>query len=164
MDDVASERKAMLLLRTLHKRGFGRLRFSSGMSPSGLHWRYAIAPVQVFNPDGMTLNWELDLASLSVRTSSDGESPPFDWRGAEGASQEVFADWFEKRFPAVVEAGRGEDAAYVAWYERVLELTAPEGLLVMYGDDHDPERDGIHVLRLKRKVEIPLPPRLAASE
>lgn len=71
---------------------------------------------------------------------------------------EEFADWFVERFSEVVEASIGKDAAYAAWYEHVLELTAPEGLLVMYGEYHDFVRDGIGVLRMKRRVEVPLPP------
>jgi len=54
------------------------------------------------------------------------------------------------------------DAA--SWCEYVLELTAPEGLLVMYGEYHDPARDGIRAVGVKRHIEIPLPPRFTASK
>lgn len=148
----------MLLLHTLHKRGFERLRLSAGISPSGLHWRYEIASVQSFNPDGVTLKDEL--YARGAFDSSNGKSPPFGWEGAKAASSEEFADWFVERYPAVVEAGGGADAAYAAWYEHVLELTAPEGLLVVHGEYHDLARDGIGVLRMDRRVEISLPPTL----
>ena len=148
----------MLLLRTLHKRGFEQLRLSAGISPSGLHWRYEIAPATSFNPDGATVKHELYARGAS--DSGNGKPPPFGWEGAEAATLETLTDWFVERFPALVEAGRGMDAAYAAWYEHVLELTAPEGLLIMYGEYHDPARDGIGVLRMDRRVEISLPPTL----
>lgn len=68
-----------------------------------------------------------------------------------------------ERYPAVIEAGRGVDAAYAAWYEHVLELTAPEGLLIMYGYLHDPARDGVRAVGVERHIEISLPPPFIAS-
>jgi len=146
----------MLLLRTLHKRGFERLRLSVGISPSGLHWRYEIAPAQSFNPDGATVKRELYIQGAFA--SSNGTSPPFGWKGAEAAAPEELAGWFVERFPAVAGAGRGVDAAYAAWYENVLELTEPDGLLVIYGEYHHLARDGIGVVGVKRRIEVPLPP------
>ena len=52
---MAPERKIMLLLHSLHKRGLKQLRLSAGVSPSGLHWRYEIAPAASFYPDGATV-------------------------------------------------------------------------------------------------------------
>lgn len=158
---MTAERKVMLLLHTLHKRGFERLRLSAGLSPSGLHWRYEIAPAQSFNTDGATLKHEL--YARGAFASCSGKSPPFDWMGAETATLEEGADWFGERYPVVAEVGRGEDTAYAVWYEQVLELTAPEGLLVMYGEYHDFETDGILVLRMDERTEVPLPPRFIAS-
>lgn len=152
---MTTERKIMLLLSALHKRGFERLRFSAGISPSGLHWRYEIAPAESFNADGATIMHEL--YTHDAFGSSNGKLPLFDWEGAEAAPPEGFADWFQKHFPAVAEAGKGADTPYAEWFEHVLELTAPEGLVVMYGEYHDLVRDGIGVLGIKRRVEVPLP-------
>jgi hypothetical protein len=153
---MTSERKVMLMLHTLHKRGFEKLRFSAGISPSGLHWRYEIAPAQSFNPDGATVKHEL--YARGAFASSNGKSAPFDWREAETATLEEFAEWFVEHLPEVAEGGRGADTAYAAWYKHALELTAPEGLLVMYGEYHDLARDGISVRGMGRRVEVPLPP------
>lgn len=158
---MTAERKVMLLLHMLHKHGFERLRFSASISPSGLHWRYEIAPAASFNPNGVTVKHEL--YARGAAGSSNGISPPFGWRGAEAATLEEFADWFVERFYVVAKGGRGKDAAYAAWYEQVLELTEPEGLLIMYGEHHNLARDGIGVLGIKHRVAIPLPPRSSAA-
>lgn len=94
----------MLLLHTLHERGFERLRHSAGTSPSWLHWRYEIAPTASFNPNGVALKREL--CARSAFSSSNSKFAPFGWKDAETATLETFADWFVQRYPAVVEAGR----------------------------------------------------------
>ncbi len=73
---MTSKRKIMLLLSALHKRGFERLRLSAGISSSGLHWRYEIAPVTSFNADGATVKDEL--YARGAAGSSDGKLPLFD--------------------------------------------------------------------------------------
>lgn len=67
---MTSERKIILLLSALHQRGFEWLRLSAGISPSWLHWRYEIAPVTLFSPDGETVRDEL--FAFGAAGSSDG--------------------------------------------------------------------------------------------
>lgn len=84
LEKIVSERKIMLLLSALHKRGFERLRLSAGIE---LHWRYEIAPATSFNPDGATVKH--GLYACGAAGSSNGKLPPFDWEGAEAATLEA---------------------------------------------------------------------------
>lgn len=138
----------MLLLSALHKRGFERLRLSAGISPSGLHWRYEIAPVASFNPDGLTVKDKLYA------------------RGAAGSTGKVLKQLRRKRlrtsfrnaFLRLPRWAGARTTLTLGRFEHVLTLTAPEGLVVMYGEYHNLASDGIGVLRAKHRVEVPLPP------
>lgn len=57
-----------------------------------------------------------------------------------------------------LEALEGDAAQFDTLVQGALELTAPDGLLVMYGEYHDLAQDGIRVLRMDERVEVPLPP------
>ncbi len=54
---------------------------------------------------------------------------------------------FVKRFPAVVEDGKGSDPDYARWYADMIEATEPEGLIYMYADWELPS-DHIPVLNM----------------
>lgn len=143
----------MEMLAKLHRLGYERLRLSSGISPTGLNWRYSVAPANQFEPNGYLLRGGLYPGAAFGTTR--GDDAPFGWEGAEHAAPHELADHFLARFPEVAAAGRGPDASYVAWFDAALAASKPEGAPVMYGEYMDVAQDGFIMTGDKR---IPLPP------
>lgn len=145
----------MEMLARLHELGYQRLRLSSGMSPTGLNWRYAVAPKSQFEPGGYLLKGGFDPGAAFGTTR--GEEAPFDWEDAEGLDPEALAELFLARFPKLAKAGLGEDPDYAAWFKSLLEASRPRGAPVMYGDYVDVEVDGYVWTGYQ---QVPLPPKI----
>lgn len=148
--------RVMAMLRRLHELGYERLRLSAGISPTGLHWRYSIAQVDMFDANGFRLQGG-HYPGIAFSTTG-GDDPPFRWEGTEGLDAEHLADLFLDRFAEVASAGRGKDAAYVAWFAALVESCGTDGAPIMFGED-------IHVtvsgrIGIGNGRSVPLPPRL----
>src|SRR5690606_18481848 len=124
----------------LHERGYQRLRLSSGISPTGLNWRYSVAPADHVGPNGYQLR-PGHYPGTAFGTTR-GDDAPFGWDDAEGLDPDQLAELFPERFPAVAAAGRGSDPEYAAWLARTLEACRSDGAPVMYGEDVDVAADG----------------------
>lgn len=153
----SAERTAFECLGVLHARGYQKLRLSAGMSPSGFNFRYIIAPASSFHSDGMTIRSEHYNHDEALLTSSDGQIPPFDWPEAVDMDPQALADLFLMRCPELAVEGLGADPAYATWYEAMLKITRPTGLVSFFKDYYEPY-DGIEVMNLNRKVTVPPPP------
>ena len=145
----------MEMLVRLHELGYQRLRLSAGASPAGMHWRYGIAPVEQFEPNGYML--QPDYYPGEAYGSSNGYDAPFDWDDAEGLNTNGLASRFLERFPAAAEVGRGSDPEYARWFAQAVKLCQPNGAFVMYGDYVDAEEAG--GFNLPNGVLVELPPR-----
>lgn len=149
------QRRLLLLVAELHRRGFQRLRIAPGMSPSGMNWRCALAPISTFAGDdgARTANWESPL--IARYTSADG-TLYFGWQDAQGADVKQLADLFQARFPETCSAAAGEDAAYTIWFEDMLERTYPDAFPIAYADWELPSDRLLTVGG--RELVLPLPP------
>lgn len=147
------------MLARLHERGYQRLRLSSGISPTGLNWRYGVAPADHFEKDGYRLRGGHYPGTAFGTTR--GDDPPFGWDDARGLGPDQLAALFLERFPEVAAAGSGSDAGYVEWLARTLEACQPDGAPVMYGEYVDVAADG-YIAVADGKC-VPLPPGLPGT-
>jgi hypothetical protein len=146
-------RRALLMIRELHGLGYQRLRLVPGLSPSGCYWRAAITPACNIRPDHGALLKDHKEDQVACHTTGAGLEL-FGWKDAGQDTPRQLAEKFLARFPGVCALGYGRDEAYAAWYERMLDLTGPDGLPFAYADaemptDYIPATNG---------ARVPLPP------
>ncbi|MDQ6958030.1 MAG: hypothetical protein Q9M24_02830 [Mariprofundaceae bacterium] len=77
-------------------------------------------------------------------------------------SPRELAEMIIKAFPDIANGGKGEDPEYAAWYENMLQLTAPDGVIYASADYPVPE-DSIpyfyfYSVQRDRIAKVPLPP------
>jgi hypothetical protein len=128
------------MLSELHVRGYQRLRMAPGMSPSGMHWRCTITPVQnVLRSNGARIaSWD----TLTAHYTSADERRYFGWTDAAHASPSRLAEMFIERLPAVAAAGYGEDWLYAGWYQHMVHWTYPDAFPIAYADWYDEPAGG----------------------
>lgn len=148
-------RRVLLMVQDLHRRGYERLRVAPGLSPSGLHWRCSIVPVDHVRRDHGAL--AIDEDDTAARYTSSQGAGFFDWEDAEHDPPVALAGKFLERFPDLSAQGKGADPDYVRWYVRMLRATDPDGLIYAYADWELPE-DHLPALGCTADVKIPLPP------
>lgn len=133
---IRNATRLLSMIHELHKAGYQRLRFHSGMSPSGLHWRCAITHAGNIAADGISF-----LASTPndeiAHHSSGSEDRYFGWEDAAGRSARELAVLFIQRFPIIAQKGDGRDWAYAGWLTDVLgraEHGASDAIPVFFAD------------------------------
>jgi hypothetical protein len=141
-------RRWIEMVGVLHRLGYGRLRLDCSWQNAGPApvWFGVVAPGSYFRRDhgailarhpfpekvqaaaaAMAFN---DAPMFSSRRCGSRWDHP--WPGfLEGSAEAAAARWVEL-YPQLAAEGRGEDAPYVAWYDRMLRATAPTGLIAAY--------------------------------
>jgi hypothetical protein len=132
------------MVGALHRLGYGRLRLACPVVNAGPApvWFGVVAPGSYFRPDHGALlarhpfpereraAWETgrpnDAPMFSERRCGRPDHP---WPGFQDGSAEAAAGRWVELYPQLAAGGAGEDAAYVAWYARMLRATAPTGLI-----------------------------------
>jgi hypothetical protein len=103
-----------------------------------------------------------DVPTFSSRRC--GSRPDHPWPGfLEGTAEQAAGRWLEL-YPGLAAEGLGLDKPYVDWYARMLEVTAPTGLIAAY-DCWEPPAGYLYVSCCPKGVdrfELP-PPGLAAE-
>ncbi|MDO9352057.1 MAG: hypothetical protein Q7T55_00085 [Solirubrobacteraceae bacterium] len=131
------------MVHELHKAGYQRIRFSSGMAPSGAYWRCHITYAGNMTPNGMFVNSshaEQDVANYSTGSGNRY----FGWPDAAGRPARELGVMFVKRFSVIAREGLGRDWAYAGWLTEILgraERDEPSGFPVFFADyplDLDP--------------------------
>lgn len=61
------------MVHELHKAGYQRIRFSSGMAPSGLYWGCSITHVGNMTPDGLRIQDPCIHEELAAYSTSSGD-------------------------------------------------------------------------------------------
>ena len=131
-DPMSGHRMARRLMRmvgALHDRGFESLYLYCGMNGSGGNWRYAIGAMD-------HARWPRRLRDpLQVFNSMNGSDDPrqIEWAKLD-APPDVLADDFLATYPKIVEAAKEPNPAFVAWFQQMLSIGEPLGLLVFYFD------------------------------
>lgn len=146
--------RVLRLLQELHRRGHRRSRLHCGWSPNGMAWRYGIAPLREFDPDG--LHMREDRYPGRAFKSTRGDGPILDLPGSERMSTEDLADLFTRTFRRVAREGRGADVAYARWLDGLVAACEPDGIPIMYAEFFDVRDDGVVIDG--RETSYPLPP------
>ncbi|PND57510.1 O-acetyl-ADP-ribose deacetylase [Mycobacterium sp. ENV421] len=120
-------------VRTLHERGYDRIRILPGMSPSGMYWRVTITTVDNMDPGCGEYVRDYEAA---VTYTSGGLN---EFAGSEvtvTTSAETVADIILNALPKVMPTA--DDPAYVAWYAGLVHLVELTGKLpVAYAEYFD---------------------------
>jgi hypothetical protein len=127
--------RLLSMVHELHKASYQRIRFSSGMSPSGVHWRCLITHAGNIADDSLSLKEHGD-ASIVARYSSASGDSYFDWTDAPGCSARELAARFIERFPEIARMGDGLDWAYAGWLTDVLGNAELTGALPVFFADY----------------------------
>jgi hypothetical protein len=103
--------EVILFVHELHKKGYEQLRLVSGISPSGLSWRWMVFP-KVFMIMGNSFEHNCDGVPFKYLHGSTGEGYP--------VNREVYsADDFIKGNEWYIELAKGSDQNYVKWFDNV---------------------------------------------
>lgn len=159
---VSPYRRVLLMLRELHRMGFERLRAPAYMYP--IAWRCPIVPSHWTQQEHGGL---LDNAASAPECyssvqpgeytySSSSEQYPFNWPDVAFASPQELAARFVRECAEIVAAGWGPDREYVDWFERVLEMTKPNGVYYAVSE-YEPPTDIIYPF-MTSATRIPSPP------
>ena len=123
---------------------YGRLRLSCFWENAGPApvWFGDIAPVSYFRPDHGALlarhpfPEKVEAAYQAVMpndapmfSSRRANYPDHPWDGFLCETLEESAATWVSRYPELASEGKGIDPSYVAWYARMLDATAPVGLI-----------------------------------
>lgn len=164
---LTPERRLLLAVQELHKMGFEQLRIFPSLAPSGMYWRCSLVPKSCISDrhgaiaDMERLHKLLQLAGSNcqeLRHSSGSQQFIFDWKDSGFDSPKELAHKCLKRSREVVFAGWGEDHQYVRWYEDMLRMTSPGGVVFAIAD-WDLPADRLPTTRTASKVWVPLPPK-----
>lgn len=117
-------RRVMTMVAVLHSRGLESLYLHSAMSGTG-GWRYRIGAMEA-------QQWpRRDRDPLQIFNSMKGGDDPeqIDWGGLYD-DPVILADRFAAHYPRIAEAARVPNPAHVAWYQHMLAVSEPQGMLV----------------------------------
>jgi hypothetical protein len=140
-------RRILLMVKELHRRGFGRLRAAPYMHQNGYlkppgRWTCSIVPSVVMRADngaftdGDRLNRlreTLHIIQHYDPFDTVGSHQPFGWTDALFDSPSELADKFFARYRDLCFIGWGSDPEYERWYDQMLELSAPNGVFFPIG-------------------------------
>ena len=153
-------RRLLEMVRVLHRQGYERLRIYPGMSPSGCYWRCEFLPsemtfkviqIRTMDPESRLRDTRVDRRQITLGGPTRFQIPP-----------DEIAAKFVDRFDDLSKASKGKDPAYVSWYSRMLDETAPNGIVYAYADYPVPE-DYLSVHN-KTDLRIPFPPRASFAQ
>lgn len=103
----------VMLVHELHKRGYEQLRLYPGLSPSGMSWRWNLYPKALMGDDN-SFERHKGFISFDCLRSSTGDSRP-DGRDSIDVEKVL------KEHAAFFEKAKGEDKAYVEWFQQIVD-------------------------------------------
>jgi hypothetical protein len=164
---VSPYRNVLLMIRELHRMGFERLRAYSYIYSLGT-WRCAVAPAAwIKNQNQVTseslpfeLHYQFEKTfslehSIHFYTSAS-EQQVFQSPEAVFMTPRELARKFIKERREIAAIGFGPDPEYIAWYERTLEMLAPNGVFYAFAEFEEPT-DHLYA-SMSRLTQVPLPP------
>ncbi|MFT8244431.1 hypothetical protein [Roseomonas sp. BN140053] len=128
--------RLLTMVHELHKAGYQRIRFSSGMAPSGAHWRCSITHASNMTRDGLRIDASRAVDEIA-HYSTGSRDRYFGWPDAPGRSARELGVMFLDRFPVIAREGSGRDWAYAGWLTEILgraERDEPSGFPVFFAD------------------------------
>jgi len=162
---LADARQVMLMVRHLHRQGYGLLRIAPSLPRVSLGWKCQIAPSENFSSDhGAVLNKKASTLPLFSTVSSNGF---FGLQGLSGMSSGELARIFSETFPEILRQSQGEDEAYTNWFSNLLAITADNFLFYAFGPN-DPPAEHLYDFSFRGsniipsgllKISLPPPPK-----
>lgn len=157
-------RRIIEMVGGLHRLGYGRIRLACSWVDAGPApvWFGDIAPVDYFRRDhgallARTPPPEYDAMGSHFRCRWFRQ-PDYPWPGFLCAAPEQSAEIWLARYPRLATEGLGSDPEYTEWYEQMLFVTAPTGLIAA-ACYWEPPPDYMYVFCGPPGVErFPLPP------
>ncbi len=108
--------RILLMVRNLHRRGYGLLRIVPRSSGTGVYRLYVTDAGNISAANGAEA---IDDNRSATHTSANGPRL-FDWPDASRASVPTLASLFLERFPEIAALAKGEDAGYAHWLQRAI--------------------------------------------
>ena len=123
--------EVVMLVHELHKRGYEQLRLFAGLSPSGMSWRWHLYPKALMGDDNR-FEHRKDTIPFECLRSSTGESRP------EGRDL-IDVEQVLREHAAFFEKAKGEDKAYVEWFQQIVNHAEKNDFPIAYCDyySHD---------------------------
>jgi len=124
----------------LHDWGFGNLRVSTGLSPSGAHLRVWVLPSTLVSEyDGITPLWcrqstaEAEVEMCLAHTTGNADQP-FGWSEAAAMDADELAGLMAARAPELINTAAGEDHEYREWLWTLLAAAYRSVFPIAFGD------------------------------
>jgi hypothetical protein len=118
------------MISVLHSRGYESIYLYSGMSPSGLNWRFSI---------GVAKNGEWPSNKIITEGSikSIGE---IEWSQNDYLPEKL-ADDFEDYYKDKLSEAKVKNIKYIAWYGTLSEVVKSNAVLTFYADYPAPHEE-----------------------
>lgn len=116
--------RIMKMIQLLHRRGYTSLFLYSGLSPSGMNWRYQIGLLR-------DQQWPVNPSLVSGSLGSDGKVA---WAEDTG-SVESLCDGFQSFYAKLLVGTWAAPTDYSRWYKRTINGLKPNEWLVFFADD-----------------------------
>ena len=114
--------RIMHMVKELHQRGYSSLYLYSGLSPSGMHWRYEIGQM-------IADQWPVKSPWVKSSVQSTGATI---W-AEDNSTVTLLADGFESHYQNRLTLNP-KPTAYSHWYADILDVLATEEPLVFFED------------------------------
>ncbi len=120
--------RIMYMIKALHKRGYSSVYLYSGLSPSGMSWRYEIG--QLVNDQ-----WPVKPAWVKGSVLSEGKTPWTDDNSTLLSLTDGFQQYFQHQL-----CQNHKPSPYSLWYTDVLKHLKADELLVFFADYGGPHQ------------------------
>ncbi len=114
--------RIMQMVQQLHNRGYTSIYLHSGLSPSGMYWRYSIGQL-------MTGYWPAYPTIISGSVSKEGETI---W-ALDNSTVRLLTDGFESHFKDLL-ISKDPHTDYSKWYAKLLSGLEADEMLVFFAD------------------------------
>jgi hypothetical protein len=160
---VSPYRRILLMVRELHHMGYEQMRAAPYLYP--IAWRCPVVPAAwTWREHGGLFDNMIELMpepggqGQRLTYSSGDRQRPFGWEDLHFTSPKKLAERFIKTFPQVASMAWGPDESYVSWFEDMLRLTGPNGLVYAQGEYQPPLPDMLYATHCQvERVAAPPP-------
>lgn len=119
----------IMLVHELHQMGYEQLRLKSGLSPSGMYWRWHIYP-KVFLGDNNLYECKGDGMLFHTLHGSTGQGMPE--RG-----EHIDADYILRHHSDIIRMAKCEDKEYAEWFLTLVNHAMDGDFPISYSDYYD---------------------------
>jgi len=130
------ERVLLDAVAELHDQGFELLRIAPYVYATG-HWRVELVPATATDPSNGSLVRDHGVESYGYSAAMGADM--FD-DGVHYTDPQRVATALLRTLPGLMNASKGQDRAYVAWYEAMLSLIWPSALPYAFSEYEEPSQ------------------------